>query len=199
MKRLAIINSSILCLLFNFWGFAQNPKKTDSTKTTINEKSIGLNKKSPIKSDFPDWKKLYFGGNVGAYFGTDITIVELSPLVGYKLTDEFSAGVGITYMYMKDYFGPANIYGGRIFGRYNLFENVFAYAEYEALDIPFQPLYAVNKEYRKTIYSPMVGGGYSQSMGENAHFVIMGLWNLNQTLYSPYPNPIIRMGFVLGI
>ena len=136
---------------------------------------------------------------MGAYFGSQLTIVELSPLVGYKLTDEFSAGFGITYMYMKDYFGPSNIYGGRVFARYNLFENVFAYAEYEALDIPFQPLYAVNKEYRKTIYSPMLGGGYSQSMGENAHFVIMGLWNLNQTVYSPYPNPILRMGFVLGI
>jgi hypothetical protein len=199
MKALSFLLISIAFLMIHSNGLSQNPAATDSLTKKDENQAENSKKKESFKERYPFMDRVYFGGNVGAFFGSNLTIVELSPLVGYRVTNEFSAGVGITYIYMKDYYGPENIYGGRIFGRYQVFESAFAYAEYEVLDIPYQPLYPTNKEYRKTITSPMVGAGYNQSMGERAQFVIMGLWNLNQTLYSPYPNPIIRMGVLLGI
>ena len=41
-------------------------------------------------------ERLYFGGNIGLGFGTT-TYINLSPLVGCKITKQFSAGGGIVY------------------------------------------------------------------------------------------------------
>jgi len=48
--------------------------------------------------------KLTFGGNFGATFGT-VTYVNLSPQVGYKVTERFIPGISATYIYYKDPFG----------------------------------------------------------------------------------------------
>ncbi len=203
-KRIHMKNRFILLLCFSHLllykvSQAQNPLPKDQ--------SIETQAEQPKQSQKADWlhsplmDRIYFGGNVGAYFGST-TLLELSPLVGYKINKDLSAGVGITYIYMNENSNSSSIYGGRVFGRYQFFDNIFAYAEYEVLDIPYYNNYIPNlsnQTYRKTITSPLVGGGYSQPLGEHAQFVIMGLWNLNQTIYSPYPNPIIRMGFLLGI
>jgi hypothetical protein len=40
-----------------------------------------------------------------------------------------------------------------------------------------------------------VGGGVYQPIGRRSGFLIMVLWNLNETASSPYSNPIFRIGF----
>lgn len=47
--------------------------------------------------------RVFFGGNFGLQFGT-ITNIEVSPLVGYRVTRDFSIGTGITYIYLKQQF-----------------------------------------------------------------------------------------------
>jgi hypothetical protein len=145
------------------------------------------------KESFSD--RLFYGGNFGLMFGT-ITYVELSPLVGYRITERLSAGPGISYIYLQDnmYNLSTSIYGGRLFTRYNITDYLFGHGEYEVLNRDsFNPL-----EGRVNVTNLLLGGGYRQRLGENSFLSIMGLWNFNESAYSIYRNPIIRMGFSAG-
>ena len=158
--------------------------------------------KSKLKSDkIPFKDRIYFGGNLGLQFGTQ-TYIDISPLVGYKLTETVSAGVGITYIYYKykDSYNTysTSIYGSRVFGRYLFTNNLFAHAEVELLNMELYDV-NINDYYRKNIISPFVGGGYIQRFSNNAGLYLLLLFNLNDSAESPYTNPIIRIGFNLGI
>jgi hypothetical protein len=151
--------------------------------------------------------RLYFGGNFGLNFGTGFTMVEASPLVGYKLTEKFSVGVGVTYIYYKQkidfynttYTYETSIYGGNIFARYFFLENIFAHAETGALnlDVP-QPFYPYTL-HREWVQNLLLGGGYRSMIGESASFVIMILYDVIDDPNSPYQNPIFRVGFGIGM
>src|SRR5436190_23959647 len=82
----------------------------DSTATST------VPEKEESHSDFAD--RLFFGGNIGLQFGT-YTYVDVSPLVGYKVTEKFHTGIGATYIYYSvsggGYDYSTNIYGGRVF------------------------------------------------------------------------------------
>ncbi len=144
--------------------------------------------------------KIFTGGNIGLSFGT-LTYIDISPLLGYKITPKFSAGLGVTYIYYKDNIVPNNnsssIYGGRTFARYLVLENVFAYSEYEVLN---REIYddVRRKERRVNVGSFFVGAGYQQRIGGNSFMNLMVLWNLNENPYSLYRNPIIRGGVNIG-
>jgi len=143
---------------------------------------------------------LYFGGGLGLQFGS-MTLIEISPLVGYKVTPKLSIGVSPTYKYYhyKAYYGSTstNVFGGSIFSRYSIFENIFAHVEYETLFYNIQePGYPTT---RLQFNSFFVGGGYNQRIGGNSAMYILLLWNLNDTPDSPYVNPIIRVGFSVGL
>lgn len=148
----------------------------------------------PPKKSF-QWDKVFIGGNFGAQFGS-ITVVNISPIVGYKITERLAAGVGVTYMYYdyKAYNFSSSIYGGNIFGRVYVLPNVFAHVEYEVLNIDSYDFPGT----RTNIENIYVGGGIRQQMGERSYMTIMALWNVNDSKYSPYGNPIIRMGFSFG-
>ncbi|MBN8702718.1 MAG: hypothetical protein J0M08_06620 [Bacteroidetes bacterium] len=148
--------------------------------------------KPPKKFDF---SKFFIGGNMGMQFGT-VTFIDASPAIGYKLTEKLLAGIGGTYIYMRDnnYSYTNKIYGGRVFGRYLILENIFAHAEYESLNGQWD--FYTNRRYN--LESVLVGGGYRQRVGANAFMNLMALWNVNDSELSPYQNPIIRVGFGMG-
>jgi hypothetical protein len=153
------------------------------------------------KSDFKS--HLFFGGGFGLQFGS-VTLIELSPLVGYKITPKLGIGLSTTYKYYSynnSYYTSSrlenNVYGGSIFARYMILENIFAHAEYESLFYNIKVSgYATE---RKQFNSVLVGGGYRQQVGENSAMNLMVLWNLNDTQDSPYTNPVIRIGFTIGM
>ena len=97
------------------------------------------------KGDFtPDknsnWQdRIYFGGGFGLGGGTWGGSIRLSPMVGYMFTSKLSAGVGINYeYYWNNSYTPRledNRYGGLIFTRLNLFRNIFAYADYQFINL----------------------------------------------------------------
>ena len=115
-------------------------------------------RKQPPKHDF--WDKFYTGGNIGAQFGT-VTFFEVSPLIGYKITDRISAGVGITYQYYqyhdRYYDLKTDVYGGRVFGRYFFTDYLFAHAEYEYLNLEAFDFYP---RRRVEVGSLMAGKNY---------------------------------------
>lgn len=142
-------------------------------------------------------ERIFFGGNIGLQFGT-VTFIDVSPLIGYELTEKLSAGVGATYQYYRyrDRFNDfsTNIYGGRVFSRYNILKNIFSHVEYEVLNLE-----AFDLEKRINVTSILVGGGFRQQLGGRTYLNLLVLWNINESAYSPYRNPIIRGGISIGL
>jgi len=76
--------------------------------------------------------------------------------------------------------------------------SIFAHAEYEVLSLEkkYFEYPPSSEEGRFLAHSVLVGGGLFQPTGRRGGFLIMLLWNLNETASSPYSNPIIRIGFI---
>jgi hypothetical protein len=164
----------------------------------IAQDSTHIQKHTPPPKKSFDWSKVFVGGNLGMQFGT-ATFIDVSPLVGYRINDRIWAGVGATYQYYhykdKNYDFTTNIYGGRIFGRYFFTQNLFTHAEYELLNLEAYDLYPPR---RVEVGSLLVGGGYMQRFGGNTGLSIMILYNFTESAYTPYQNPIIRVGMVFA-
>ncbi len=162
----------------------------------FSEPSSAVNNKKPIF----EWNRLFFGGNLGLQFG-DYTIIDLSPLVGYRITDRFSSGVQINYnfIHISSLNISTTIYGASVFSNYYIGKSFFIRGEYEWLSLEskyFSPsIYQTSKRF--SINNILVGGGIRQKLGERSYVNLMILWNLNESALSPYSNPIIRMSFEL--
>jgi hypothetical protein len=106
-------------------------------------------------------ERLTFGGALGLSFGSYSSLVDISPIVGYALSDDLIVGIGLTYKFYryKDYYYNidngalsdlrTNIYGGSVWMRYFLtkteipvIENIFLHGEVEPLT--FVNLYRFN-------------------------------------------------------
>src|SRR5258708_28982086 len=131
----------------------------------------------PQKESF--WERVYFGGNFGLNFGTNFTEVEISPLMGYKLTDKLSVGLGATYIYFKEKIPAYNfsyetsIYGGDVFTRYFFTESLFGHLETGALNLDVPGTYYPYALTRQWIQNFLVGGGYRSQVGARSSFMIM--------------------------
>ena len=162
---------------------------------------LGLVASAKAQSDEQDdfWDRTYFGGSFSLQFGT-YTFIDISPLMGYRFTDRFSSGLGATYRYIKDnnFRIESNIYGGRIFSRYLITENILAHGEYETLNWQFYDP-NVDAIIRDWVPGLLIGGGFQQHIGERSGFQILILYNLiYDSLRSPYNEPyVIRVGFTL--
>ena len=110
--------------------------------------------------DFKD--RLYTGGNVWAQLGS-ITSVEIAPILGYRISKEYSIGVGAKYNYYRvnNRLGSAvstSIYGGSVFTRYVFLDQFVAHAEFETLNVE---LFNTRKTGdRRWVPIGLVGGGY---------------------------------------
>lgn len=147
--------------------------------------------------------RIYFGGGGGFSAGSNQTNISLFPQVGYRVTDRYSAGIGVTYQYVRlnnPSFTFSN-YGWSVFNRFNVTEMFFAYAEFERLNFEF-PV-SLEQTDRTSFNSLLLGAGYSEQMGGRASFNVMALYNV---LYDasenprPYNSPwVIRAGIGIGI
>ncbi len=162
----------------------------------------------PVKRSLSE--RLVFGGSLGAQFGTN-TQVNLSPIIGYRATEKLTTGIGVTYIYYKyKYYTVTNqtlteednIWGGSLWAEYRVIPQAFLHVEPGFLNLSVPKLDANNYYYGETtrdnIYQFLVGGGYYQAIGNNAGMQFSILWDLVDEKYSPYENPIIRIGFAAG-
>ena len=160
-----------------------------------------LNAQNEPKAEFKEpWtKRIFVGGNLGLQFGS-ITLVDISPLAGYWFTDNLAGGIGFTYQYYKDkryiHEYSTDIYGFRVFGRYYFFDNFFGHAEYELLN--YKAYSMIEGFSRINVSNVLLGGGYRQWVTDKSFMTIVILWNVNESIYSLYQNPIIRVGINVG-
>lgn len=147
--------------------------------------------------DLPFKDRIRAGGSFGLGFGT-FTNVNISPMVGYQITDKLVGGVGATLMWFKSrYFGYNTVnYGGRGFLMYQVVPVVNIIAEYETLNVP------MSYQKRKWLSSPMIGASYSQPTGGKliraVHFTALYNVNYNNQIdpyngenLSPYGSPFV--------
>ncbi len=119
-------------------------------------------------------ERLVYGGNFWLGFSSTSAQVYVQPLVGYKVTDNFLAGGGFTYIYWKQEYLLSNnqtitfsdnIYGPNFFARHTIFGPLFAQAEYQPMNFTSHNL--LNESKRIWTNAFYVGGGINQSFGKS--------------------------------
>ncbi len=157
--------------------------------------------------DSKKWKdRIIVGGNVSAQFG-NATFVEIAPLVGYRLTDRLTSGLGFSYQYLSEnyndpYFADykGTVISARLFSQFAIIYGIFAHAEYEYSKYKFTFEDTNYGVFSGTVPAFFVGGGYNYKIGQNANFQILALYDVLHTSESIYLNPwSIRMGFNIGL
>ena len=87
-------------------------------------------------SDFSD--NIRYGGGFNVGFGNSLTTISVSPSAIYDISNEFSAGLGLTYVYLKDkstYNNTTHLYGGSILAFYKPINYLQLSTELEELKI----------------------------------------------------------------
>ena len=151
----------------------------------------------------PFKERLFLGGDLGLSFGT-ITYIRIAPLLGYNISHKFAVGAGPSYQYYKDNRFPgleSSIYGGSVFGRFFVIENLFVQTEFEVLNLEelyYDPLTDFSPD-RVTIPVWFVGAGYSQRSSSGSGLFIGIFYDVIGDINSPYPNNVaVRVGGMIG-
>lgn len=148
-----------------------------------------------------------FGGDLGLGFSNYGSNILISPQVGYRITPDWEFGARLTYNYYSYNQNrlkfSTNNYGGGFYTSYEIFRGLFAHLENEILS--YEQVYYdsqnfdITKRERKIIHSVFIGGGYRQYFSSRGFASITILYNLNETLDTPYTNPLFRIGFGFGL
>ena len=150
------------------------------------------------KPPFKLTDKLFYGGNFGMQFGK-VTLLELSPQIGYYVNDYVGIGISATGMYYRNKLSNPLIsdfiYGGSIFSQLYIMKFLIIHAEAQALNGKYYPP-TLNYAVRVWDYAFLVGGGYRQKIGKKGAINTMVLWNFNETETSFYTNPIFKITVV---
>lgn len=213
----------LLCA-FSFSAFAQEQEPevyNSSGKTQAQLKREAARKKAAQRGKF-DASRLVFGGGFGGGISDNATSIGVSPIVGYRFTDHFTAGISLGYQYIRikdrwvlaDPYDPskliakpliAHIYSPGVWARHTIWNNIFAHVEYQ------QNLVSLNRfknDYTKAIPEIVeeklkfsqpalwAGAGVRQPLGERVSFVFIALYNVLPDTYGLYGS---RIDFRFGI
>jgi hypothetical protein len=166
----------------------QEPKKQVTKPDSAVVKSE--TKVKEYKEPVPIKDRFFTGGGFGLSFGT-YTNVQLAPILGFKVTDWFAAGVGLTYIYIGDAFSSENFIGKKVFLQGQIYKGVFAHAEYENFS-------SLSEKY--SVNATLAGAGYRQMISNKVGLDLMLLLNLDQSTRSAYADPLIyRFGFYIEL
>lgn len=182
----------ILCFLFML-SFL-NEVKAQAREGGFESTTPKIKKKGSF-----DASRLRFGGGIGASFG-NITYIDLSPTVGYMITENFIAGITGRYIYYEEkipgYKFSTNMYGGGVYTEYFILQNITLHAEYELLNM--EDLRHFERNRRINVSSLLLGGGYRMLIGNRSFASILLLYNVLEDENSVYRNPIIRVNIGVG-
>lgn len=170
----SVLRNSLLVFLFGF-SMASSAQTTPS-------------------SDNDFWKKVQFGGGIGASFGSDYTDVTVAPGAIYNFNPVVAAGVGLqgSYIRVRNNY-ESYIYGGSLIGIVNPLEFLQISAELEEV--------RVNRTYTGFNDSDnfwntalFLGAGYrTQNVTIGARYNV--LYNENDNVYSDPFMPFVRVYF----
>ncbi len=139
--------------------------------------------------------RLWYGGMLNFQLGGNTLLLGVSPMVGYKITDNFSVGPRLTLNYLRIYQpndDPQLMQLGiGAFGRAKFTPSIFAHVEYERQSVNEISDFGYAEGSDENFY---LGVGYNSAMGNGFGYEVMGLYNFMEN--DPNQVPIeIRVGF----
>lgn len=176
-------------------------RKTPELDTQKNDEEVEANKTFGTNDSWKD--KMIYGGNIGGSLGNISSFFMIQPIIGYRISEKFQAGISPLYIYSSRTFQltsgktltqSISAYGPGVYGRYFINPNIFAHTEYLGLSYKiYNEISGVDvSRYSNSMF---VGGGYIP--GESGVYIVALydlLYNSNNSFYN---NPIdIRIGFV---
>ncbi|GAB3866041.1 hypothetical protein GCM10028824_05990 [Hymenobacter segetis] len=200
---------------------------------------------APSGLDFPNRKNTKAGGaedkpptrkflytNLGLGYSSVDGIsnfnASLAPAIGFRITDKFAIGPGISYAYNNYSLSPDNFYrtygftyptpngsltaaganslsssslGFKVFAQYIVYKEFFIHGEYEVTNAQLAG-YDGNgylAKINRTVSSPLAGIGYRSYLGENAAVDVLGLYNFGNSVFSLYPGFNLRFSLLFNI
>ena len=197
IRRRTIPIIAFLICSFSLFAQVEEPVQIEGSKKPVKEK--------PKFSD-----RLMFGGDIGLSVGT-YTYVNVSPAVGYRVTDRLIVGLGPIYIYenYKNYNLESSMYGAKVITSFTVLRgtdinpnfqigNLILHMENEMLNV--QPL--MYDQFGQPVFGGrqwidnfLIGGGLSQPLSSRFSVSVLILWDVTNNAYSPYSNPIFRIGF----
>jgi hypothetical protein len=195
-----ISNRSIFIIVFLVCSFSLFAQVEEPVKVE------GKKKPAQEKLKFSD--RLVFGADIGLSVGS-YTYINISPEVGYRLTNRLTAGLGPIYIYENDkYYNYENsMYGGKVLASFTVlrstdinpnfhFGDLILHLENEVINVrPYNLLSGPQEGNRLWIDNLLVGFGLSQSIGSKVNASILILWDVTNNPNSRYINPIFKVGF----
>jgi hypothetical protein len=148
----------------------------------------------------PFSERVFVGGGLGGGISNYYTWVEVSPMVGYMFTDRLAGGIGLRYQYYKDNRTnfSSSIIGPYAYARFQFVNFAFAYAEYEHLFLKYKDPLAPESVTNIDVPGFLIGGGLTSGFGRSMVYMLI-LYNVLESPYTPYSNPVFRMGVSVGI
>ncbi|MGB5847870.1 MAG: hypothetical protein WBH40_05240 [Ignavibacteriaceae bacterium] len=187
----------LLILVFTFTSLSL-AQQIDST--TVKEETKSETTKQVSKEN-----RWYYGGTIGFSFWNDYTYIGIYPLVGYKVTPQFSIGGKIGYSYYNYHNTDlsTNNYGGSVFTRYRVIPQFYLHGEFVYFSYEQQTYDLQTRQYgteRNWVPFLLLGGGFSQNVGQNVWAYVEVLFDVLQDENSPYEgwDPFISIGVGVG-
>jgi hypothetical protein len=170
---------------------------------TWGQSSSGSEPRLSRKQRFLD--RSFIGGSMGLQLGV-YTYINLSPVVGYRVSDRFQTGLGITYIFRS--YGAAyagvpisdHTIGWKYFAQTFPVGSFFIHKEYEMLNYPdYEWLKPDGRPGRNWANALWLGPGFQQNFGQRSFSQIMLLYNVIWDRFnSPFAIPFafrIMFGF----
>ncbi|MET4104908.1 hypothetical protein [Hymenobacter sp. UYP22] len=148
-----------------------------------------------------------FGLGFSSYGGYSQFSGSIAPAIGYRFTEKFAAGPGISYAY-NSYSArgfqsiKTNSLGLKAFAQYIVYKQFFLHAEYEVTkaEVLFQdPSTGYLYPGKLTVRTPLAGAGYRNRFSDRAAADIVVLYNFNDGINDIYGQPVIRFSFLFDL
>ena len=167
---------------------------------------------SQQRERIPFGQRIVAGGEVSLGVGS-MTYIDISPYIGYRITPRLTAAVGPIYIYenYQFYNYKTSTYGGRIIAYYSIIKDLeefigiglgslLIYGENQLLSVEkvernFPTGMLIFTDERTWIDNLLLGVGISQPIGRRGSINLFVLFDVTENIYSPYENPILRIGF----
>lgn len=205
----------LICLVFLSLGLSAQSdrfkKKSEAPEAPKQEQEPTSQAQKQPELPPTIWDRIVFGGGAGLSFGVN-TNVFLAPQVGYKVTDNFIAGLGYMYNYTKwdqilTLQGPVEVdfenqvHGPNLFATVTVFKQLFFGSQFEVLNHdayiyqPFQGSFNVENRWSPVLW---IQGGFYTPIGRKGMSQIGLRLNLLHDEFSPYATswtPIFQIYF----